>query len=289
MHARGEDGAGQRDGVQEVLGGARRGPVHGRPRLGQEVLDDHLLDVAVPFVGGGDGLQGGGAVGPGLADADQDPRGERDAQPAGRLEGVEPASRRLVRGAAVGLEIPAQRLDHHPLAGRHRAQGGQLVGEERPGVGVGQQAGLFHDQAAHGDQVVDGGGVPVLGQPRPRHRVALLRPLAQGEERFVAADLGPPPGHVEHLVGRHVGRVDPGRGLGERAVAAAVAAEHRQRDEDLGRESDPGAVGTVADGPGLLQQSAAAGAPLVVHRPCTLPGPRPYGSTLRSCSVPARS
>ena len=56
------------------------------------------------------------------------------------------ASRRagvLVGRAAVRRQVLGQRLEHHPLAGRDRAQPGQLVGEERAGVGVGEQAGLL--------------------------------------------------------------------------------------------------------------------------------------------------
>ncbi len=47
------------------------------PAFGQEVLDDHLLHVAVATVGLGDGLEGLDPVLPGLADADEDPRRER--------------------------------------------------------------------------------------------------------------------------------------------------------------------------------------------------------------------
>ncbi len=59
------------------------------PSFGQEVLDDHLLHVPVASVEVGDGLEGLDAVGPGLADADEDPGGEGDGQLAGGLEGGE--------------------------------------------------------------------------------------------------------------------------------------------------------------------------------------------------------
>ena len=57
-------GALQRDGLEvdvERAGGRR---VHGGAGLGQEVLDDHLLHVAVPAVAGRDRLEGFDAVGP---------------------------------------------------------------------------------------------------------------------------------------------------------------------------------------------------------------------------------
>ena len=65
--------------------------VHGRPRLGEEVLDDHLLHVAVGAVGVGDGRQGADPLGARLADPDQDARGEGDGERAGRLQGGEPS------------------------------------------------------------------------------------------------------------------------------------------------------------------------------------------------------
>ena len=88
-------------------------------------------------------------VGPGLADADQDPGREGDGQLAGRLERGQPAGRGLVRGAAVGVEALGQGLEHHPLAGRHRPEPGQLVGVEGAGVGVGEQPGLLAAPPSH--------------------------------------------------------------------------------------------------------------------------------------------
>src|SRR2546423_553939 len=71
---------------QVLVGRARGRRVHCGAGLGQEVLDDHLLHVAVAAVAGGDGLQGLEAVGPALADADEDPGGEGDGQLTRRLE-----------------------------------------------------------------------------------------------------------------------------------------------------------------------------------------------------------
>ena len=87
--------------------------------------------------------------GPVVADADQDPGGERDGQLARRLQRGQPARRLLVGCAAVRRQPFGQRLEHHPLARRDLAQPGQLVGEERAGVGVGEQPRLLHDEAAH--------------------------------------------------------------------------------------------------------------------------------------------
>ena len=48
------------------------------------------------------------------------------------------------------------------------AQAGQLVGEERAGVGVGEQAGLLHDEPAHRGEIVDRRRVAVRRQPVAR-------------------------------------------------------------------------------------------------------------------------
>jgi hypothetical protein len=62
VHLGREDDAGQRDGLEVLVGGAGRVAVHGRVGLRQEVLDDHLLHVTPAAVGGGDGLEGSDAV-----------------------------------------------------------------------------------------------------------------------------------------------------------------------------------------------------------------------------------
>jgi hypothetical protein len=54
------------------------------------------LDVAVPAVGGLDGQQGLDPLLAGLAEADQQAGGERDAGLAGRLQRGQPPGRRLV-------------------------------------------------------------------------------------------------------------------------------------------------------------------------------------------------
>ena len=82
-----------------------------------------------------------------------------------------------------------QRLEHHPLARRDLAQPGQLVGEERAGVGVGEQARLLDDEAAHVGEILDRRRVPLRLEPLAGRRVAQFGALAQGEERLVAPGL----------------------------------------------------------------------------------------------------
>ncbi len=113
-----QDEPGQSNGVQEDLLRAGRRPVHRRARLGQEVLDDHLLHVAVTGVAGGDGLEGLDAIGAAFADADQDAGRERDGRarrrprewPAG-VPASCPGSRggRRDRGAASRSSCPGWR------------------------------------------------------------------------------------------------------------------------------------------------------------------------------------
>ena len=153
-----------------------------------------------------------------------------------------------------------------PWPAQTRRRAASSSGEQGAGVGVGQQAGLVEHQPAAVGQVLDGRAVPELGQRVAGHRVALLGPLPEGEQGLVAAGGRPRPGDLQHLLWREVGRgPEPGRGLGEGAVAAVVAAEHGEGDEDLGRVGDPGPVTAVADPPGLGQQLVQRGGRGDVH------------------------
>ncbi len=251
---------GRGDRPLQVLGRARLRARHRRPGLGQEVLDDDLLHVAVAGVRRRDGAQGRQLPGPVVADADEDPGGERDGELAGRLQRGQPARRRLVGCAAVRRQPLGQRLEHHPLARRDLAQPGQLVREERAGVGVGEQARLLHHEAAHVGEILDRRRVSLRLEPLARRRVAQLGALAQGEERLVAPGLASGAGDGEDLLGGEVRRGEAGRRLGEGAVAAAVAAEHGERHEDLGGEGDPAPVRPVAHDPGQGRELGQGGA-----------------------------
>src|SRR5262245_37949972 len=66
-----------------------------------------------------------------------------------------------------------------------------------------------------------------------RLRVAQLRFVAQGQERLLAAGGGTPPSGLEYLLLGQEGSAAFTRLMGEGAIAADVAAELRQRDEDL--------------------------------------------------------
>ena len=229
----------QPDRVQVVLLRARRVIAHRGARLGQEVLDDHLLHVAVAGVGGGDGLQRVDPVLAVLADADQDARRERDPQLARALQRGEAAGGQLVRRAAMARQVLAQALDHHALRDGDALQELQLLAGDGAGVGVREQPGLLDDELAHRRQVLDRATrsrwPPAIRAP-PRTG---SRGLPEREQRLVAARFRALQRDLDHLLGRHVRGRQVLRWLRERAVPAAVATELRERDEDLGRERDP--------------------------------------------------
>ena len=81
-------------GARRALGSGCAG--HPRARLGAEVLDDHLLQVAVPLVQVAQRRERLEPLRARLADADQDPARERDPQLAGERDRLEPARRHLV-------------------------------------------------------------------------------------------------------------------------------------------------------------------------------------------------
>ena len=222
-------------------------PGHLRARLRAEVLDDHLLDVAVLAVQAGDRLQRLDPLLARLADADQDPGRERDAQLAREAQRLEPRGRLLVgraemRAAARGEPVGGG-LEHDPLGGRHLAERRKLVAGHDARVRVRKQARLLEDELAHPRQVLD----RRLAAERPkllaRDLVAELRLVAEREERLGAAGRRTGAGDVEHLVGRKVGALAAAGRAGEGAVVADVPAELRQRDEDLGRVGDDRACG----------------------------------------------
>ena len=100
-------------------------------------------------------------------------------------------------------------------------------------VEVRQEPGLGEHELGHARQVLDRRLAAERGQLLARGAVAELGLVAEREERLVAAGLGACARDREHLVGRHERALAAPRRLRERAVVADVAAELRQRDEDL--------------------------------------------------------
>ena len=225
--------------VVEARLGMRR---HAGTRLGAEVLHDHLLQVAVPLVQLAQGLERLDPLRPRLADPDQDPARERDPQLAGQVDRLQAAGGLLVRRgpvrAALRGEPLGDRLEHDPHRGRDRPQRDQLVAAHHARIQVRQQAGLLEDELRDAAEVLDRRLAAERRELGPRDLVAQLRLVAEREERLRAAGRRAGARDREHLgLGQVRPLAAPWRAR-ERAVAADVAAERRQRDEDLRRVGD---------------------------------------------------
>ena len=221
----------------------------GMPGFRAEVLDDDLLDVPVALVEIADREQRLDALRVGLADADENARGEGDRQLAGERDGPEAPSRHLVGGAVVGearAEQPLRgRLEHDAHADVDLAERREVTLAHHARIGVGQEARLADDQRRDRAQVVERRPVPhapqelaVLGEER-------LRPVAQREERFLGAEALARAGERQDLLRRHGQRARVAGIAPEGAVPAVVAAEIGQRYEDLGREGHAAAAAPV--------------------------------------------
>ena len=235
---------------EQLLERRLRSVDHLRPRLGAEVLDDHLLDVPVALVEVANREQGVDPLGSCLTDADQDPACERDRELACEAERLEADDRSLVRraevrAAALGEPIGA-RLEHDPLRRRHPPERSQLIPRHHARVCVGKQTGLLEHEAAHAHEVLDRRLAAEPGELLPCRAVAELRLVAEREQRLAAAGGRARSRDLEHLVFRHVRALALPRRRGERAVVADVAAELRQRDEDLRRIRDETTLSLVA-------------------------------------------
>ena len=125
-----------------------------------------------------------------------------------------------------------------PLRRADLTQREQLVPREDPRIGVRQQAGRFEHRPRGRDEVRHRRRVAECGQFLACLRVALLRPVAQREERFPAPRLRAAPRDLDRFVDRQISAFARPRRLRERAVVADVAAELRKRDEDLARVAD---------------------------------------------------
>ena len=196
-----------------------------------EVLQDHLLQV----VEAGERLQRGHPVRLGLADADQDPAGERDPQLLGGGDRGQPLLGVLGRRALVGDEVRVDRLEHQALRGGDRAQPGEVVAAEDAEVRVRQHAALERPLARPDDV---GGEVLEAERVQPLADAGVVVGRLAGEhEQLLDATAG--------------GAVDQPLDLGgllqvrlvrrERAVLAVAAARARQRQRQVAGERDAAA------------------------------------------------
>ena len=192
-------------GGQLVQVGVRHA-AHRGVRLGAEVLDDDLLDAAVLA---GDPADREDRLGPlldGLADADEDAGGERHVGPARRPparaavpRGPCPAS----RSAACPFSSNSRRevgLQHHAHRRRDRLEPLQVPPGHDARVEVRQQAGLLQHPDRHRAHVGERVVVAVRVEPLAGLVPAVLGPVAEGEQRLLAAQRRALPGDLEHLV-----------------------------------------------------------------------------------------
>jgi len=242
VDTRTEHDPGDRD-RPEVLLHRRVGMLgHPRARLRAEVLDDDLAEVPALLRERAQRQERVDPLGTRLADPDQDPARERDRKLAREPDRLEPAGRLLVgRGPvrAVALREPlGRRLEHDPHRRGDRPQRSELVAGHHAGVQMRQQTRLLEHPPRAAPEVLERRLAAELGELLARDPIARLRAVAEGEERLGAARLRARPRDGQHLVLGEVRALAAPRRPRKGAVAADVAAERRQRDEDLRRVGD---------------------------------------------------
>ena len=190
--------------------------------MGDEVLEDHLLDVPVALVQPGERLQRGHPIVLGLADPHQDPRRERDLQLAGCGYRLEPLVGVLARRTLVHDQVRVGRLEHQPLRGRDLLQPRQVRTGEDAEVGVREHAALERPLTRPDD--VGGEVLVPVGLKERRNSIICLRTLPREYEQL----FGPLParGALQQLL-HFVWLVKMGAMRGERAVLAVTAAGAR--------------------------------------------------------------
>ena len=145
---------------------------HAGAGLGPEILDDDFLDVAVALVQGAQREQRLDALGPGLADADQDARGERHRRLAGRGDRRQPhapaicrASRNAARRARDSRSAALSSM--MPCDTETARSRSSLVAAHHAGIEMRQQPGLLQHQRGHLGEI---GQRRVVAEPRPALR-----------------------------------------------------------------------------------------------------------------------
>src|SRR3954454_814294 len=101
-----------------------------------------------------------------------------------------------------------------------------------------QQTRLLEHRDGRGAQIVERARETGCLQPLRGLRPAFLRPVAESEQRLLAADSGPLRRNVDDLVDAEVRRRHTAWRGRERAVVAAVTAQPGQWNEDLAAVGD---------------------------------------------------
>ena len=175
------------DRIDKVVHRTRGRITHGRPVLGDEVLNDDFLHVAVTSMARRDRFESLDPVLAGLPEADQDPCGERDGQLPGPLQRRQAALWVLIGGSSMCGEVRIEGFDHHSLARRHRTQPREVIFGECARIRVWEQTRRLEYVSTGINQVIHRRCVSVLIEPGSRLGVTILRVLAEGEQSFVAS------------------------------------------------------------------------------------------------------
>jgi len=201
-----------------------------------------------------------------LADADQNARGEWHASFAGCADAREPRARMLVGRAVVGAAGFAQPLgdgfQHQPLGHGDRAQGSHVGRRQMAWIEMRQQSRLLVHRARGLREIRKGRRMSETSELIGGRSVAQLRLIAEREQGFLASRRLTRPRDGKRFIEREIGTLILARRTGKRAVVAHVAAELGQRNKDLARIRDDGAVGGVAPSGSRAQQRVE----LTVHK-----------------------
>ena len=257
-HLSAQDQPGRRDSpkmiAQRRLGMGR----HFRAWLGAEILDDDFLDMTVTQMQIADRDQGLDPLGPGFADANQQPRGEWHGRPARCFDRREADVGLLVGRSKMGPPALAQpfrcRLKHQPHGGRDRTKRGKVRIAHQARIEMGQQPCLIEDQLRHLAQIRQGGLMTQGFQRLAGGRVAGLGDIAEREQRFAAAGFSARPRDREHGVAIQIGALDVAGGRGKGAVVTDIPAKPRQGDEHLAGIGDQAPVMRQCQGLGVADQ-----------------------------------
>ena len=220
-----------------------------------EVLDDDFLHVPVLLAEAAEREQGVDPLFARLPDPDQDPARERDRELTREPDRLQAAGRDLVgRGPMRPSPLPepvSGCLEHDPHRGADGAQEPELFPGHDAGIQMRQEAGLLEDELRAAREVLERCLAAERTQLVARDLVAQLGLVPEREERLATARSRAGARDRQHLVLGHERALAAPRRPRERAVAADVSAERRQRDEDLRRVRDERAGPQT---PGLREQ-----------------------------------
>jgi len=177
-----------------------------------------------------------------------------------------------------------------PFVRTERTSPVELLPGHDPGVEVGKQTGLLQHPDRHRPDVGQCRVVPFLVEQDPGLGPPVLRRVAEGEQRLQTTQLPTMPSNVENLVRRQIRHpLLPrrlARRLHERAVVTPIAAQPRDRDEDLrrvGHYTRPSAATRPASGPSPPRLSTG---PAPRRTPPATPPPRPRPAPHRARRAP---